>query len=731
MAIVYNEKTKIFTISTQHTTYMCGVYAGRHLMHLYYGVHVEDTDCAYLFGRDESESDLYNLKREEVPFYTTSAFEYPAFGTGDYRDNTLCVRDADGHNTCKLYYESHRILTGKPAPDGLPATFAEKKQEAETLEITLRDPVLNLAVLLRYSVFADCDAILRSVRFINEGDRTLYLERVPSACLDMQGQNFTITTLQGFTNHERSIITQPLTAGKYAVGSVCGKSSHEAQPFIMAAEPGTTQKHGEVYAMQLVYSGNFLAEAEADIMGRLRLSAGIHPQDFRWALEPHAHFDTPEAVLVYSDSGIGTMTRRFHNLYRKHLIRSPYLHCRRPIVINNWEATYFDFTDEKLVAIAKQAHELGIEMLVMDDGWFGNRNSDETSLGDWTVNESKIKCGLKSLVERINAVGMKFGIWLEPEMVSPDSDLYRTHPDWAIRVPGRPISLSRNQYVLDITRPEVEEYVYGCISRVLHSANIAYVKWDMNRSLADIGSVALDRKHAGEFYHRYVLALYRLQERMLQEFPNLLLENCCSGGGRFDAGMLYYSPQIWTSDNMDPVQRLQIQEGTAMTYPLGTMGAHVCCKQNHHTGRITPLKTRANVAMCGAFGYELDVTSLSEEEKREIAQFNKLYHKYNDICREGEYYRIASYRENHQYDCWQVVSPDKTESLVTYVQPGHEMVWVPAVFRLEGLNPHTRYRLEGTDKTYSGEMLMNAGYRQEDLWGDYESVLLHFVQDTI
>ena len=731
MAIVYNEKTKIFTISTQHTTYMCGVYAGRHLMHLYYGAHVEDADCAYLFGRDESESDLYNLKREEVPFYTTSAFEYPAFGTGDYRDNTLCVRDADGHNTCKLYYESHRILTGKPAPDGLPATFAEKKQEAETLEITLRDPVLNLAVLLRYSVFADCDAVLRSVRFVNESDRTLYLERVPSACLDMQGQDFTITTLQGFANHERNIITQPLTAGKYAVGSVCGKSSHEAQPFIMAAESGTTQKHGEVYAMQLVYSGNFLAEAEADIMGRLRLSVGIHPQDFRWTLEPHAHFDTPEAVLVYSDSGIGTMTRRFHNLYRKHLIRSPYLHCRRPIVINNWEATYFDFTDEKLAAIAKQAHELGIEMLVMDDGWFGNRNSDETGLGDWTVNENKIKCGLKSLVERINAVGMKFGIWLEPEMVSPDSDLYRAHPDWAIQVPGRPISLSRNQYVLDITRPEVEEYVYGCISRVLHSANIAYVKWDMNRSLADIGSAALDREHAGEFYHRYVLALYRLQERMLQEFPNLLLENCCSGGGRFDAGMLYYSPQIWTSDNMDPVQRLQIQEGTAMTYPLGTMGAHVCCKQNHHTGRITPLKTRANVAMCGAFGYELDVTALSEEEKREIAQFNKLYHKYNDIYREGEYYRIASYRENHQYDCWQVVSPDKTESLVTYVQPGHEMVWVPAVFRLEGLNPHARYRLEGTDKTYSGEMLMNAGYRQDDLWGDYESVLLHFVQDTL
>lgn len=727
MAIIYDEKKKIFAIHTPNTTYICCIYAGKHLMHLYYGSRVDDIDCTYLFGRDESESDLHHLKREETPFYTTSAFEYPAFGTGDYRDNTFCVRDADGHDTCQVYYESYRILNGKPALDGLPATFAQNEQDVQTLEIVLKDSVLHLTVLLRYSVFSDCDAIVRSVRFINEGNRALYLKRVPSACLDMQGQDFTITTLQGGPNHERNIVTQQLTAGKYAVGSVCGRTSHEAQPFIMAAKPGASQKYGEVYAMQLVYSGNFLAEAEADVMGRLRLSVGINPQSFCWDLEPSATFDTPEAVLVYSDSGIGTMTRRFHSLYRKHLIRSPYPHRQRPILINNWEATYYDFTDEKLVAIAKQAYELGIEMLVLDDGWFGKRNNDECSLGDWTVNEEKIKGGLKSLVERINAVGMKFGIWLEPEMVSPDSDLYREHPDWPIQIPGRHICLSRCQYVLDITRPEVEEYVYGCISRVLHSANIDYVKWDMNRCLANVGSAALNREHAGEFYHRYVLALYRLQERMLQEFPNLLLENCCGGGGRFDAGMLYYSPQIWTSDNMDPVQRLQIQEGTAMTYPLSTMGAHICCSKNHHTGRITPLKTRANVAMCGTFGYELDVTTLTEEEKQEVVQMNKLYHKYNDIYREGEYYRIASYHENQQYDCWQVVSEDKTECLVTYVQPGHEMVWVPTIFRLEGLIPDARYRLEGTDKIYSGEMLMNAGYRQEDLWGDYESVLLHFV----
>ena len=382
------------------------------------------------------------------------------------------------------------------------------------------------------------------------------------------------------------------------------------------------------------------------------------------------------------------------------------------------------------MAIAEQAKKLGIEMLVMDDGWFGKRDGDECALGDWTVNENKIRCGLKALVERVNALGLKFGIWFEPEMVSPDSDLYRAHPDWAIQAPGRELTMGRHQYVLDLTRQEVVDYVYESVASVIRSANIEYVKWDMNRQLTDLGSFGLDAEHMGEFSHRYVLGVYQLQERLLQEFPDLLLENCSGGGGRFDAGMLYYSPQIWTSDDMDPIERLSIQEGTELMYPLSTMGAHVCVCPNHSVGRVTPMETRAYVALAGTFGYELDITKLTEEEKEKAIGFNQLYHRYNDLVREGEYYRIASYRENGMYDCWQVVSQDRTESLVTYVQVRFETDQNSRRLKLDGLDPKTRYRLEGTQEVYSGEMLMNAGFLQEMIFGDYGSRLLHFVAEN-
>lgn len=728
MPITYNEKTHIFQINTENTTYLLGVYDGQYLMHLYYGERMEDTDCAYLFGRPENDQERHNLKRDRAPFFGTAAFEYPAAGTGDFRDNTLCVRDVGGHRVCQLSYDGYQILAGKPKLDGLPATFGDS---AETLEITLRDKLLGLKVLLRYSIFPDCDAITRSVKFVNEGTERLYLERVPSVCLDMENEGFTLTTLQGAWGKERRMVKTPLTPGKHAVGSICGKTSHEAQPFLMVSDAGATQTRGRVYGMNLIYSGNFLAEAEADTFDRLRLSLGIHPDGFCWVLEPEKTFDTPEAVLVYSAKGIGPMTRCFHRLYRQHLIRSPYLHRDRPILINNWEATYFNFDDEKLLSIAGEAKKLGVEMLVMDDGWFGKRDGDESGLGDWQVNEKKIRCGLKKLSENIHAEGMKFGIWFEPEMVSPDSDLNRAHPDWAIQVPGREITMGRHQYVLDITRPEVEDYVYGCMAKILRSAEIDYVKWDMNRVLTDIGSYALDADHAGEFFHRYVLALYRMQERLITEFPALLLENCCGGGGRFDAGMLYYSPQIWTSDNMDPVQRLYIQEGTALVYPISTMGAHVCCTQNHITGRHTPIRTRGRVALAGTFGYELDATQLSEEDRQVVRELNEEYHRYTHIGRDGEYYRLASVRENGQYDAWMTVSEDKREALLTYVQVNHDRDWTPSRLRLEGLDPKAKYRAEQTGIVYSGEALMKAGYLQRVLWGDFETEITYFVREDV
>lgn len=730
MSIRFNEDSKIFQINTPSTTYMMGILAEKHLMHLYYGNRMEDTDCAYLFRAAKGPETDHFLKREGFMFFEQFPFEYPAHGTGDVRDNCLRVRTEGGHRVCELHYDSYRIYKGKPSLKGMPATFEGKEagQSAETLEITMKDAVLGLKILLRYSVFEDSDALIRSVVAVNESDKKLYLEKILSVCLDMDNAEYELSTLHGTWARERHIVTRKVTEGKHVVAAVNGETSHANHPFMMLTGKGANQKQGDVYGMHFVYSGNFIAETELNYQDSIRMTLGIHPDGFEWVLDPGAEFETPEAVLVYSANGIGKMTRTYHDLYRNHLIRSKYLHKKRPILINNWEATYFDFNTDKLVDIAKEAKKLGIEMLVMDDGWFGKRNGDECGLGDWQVNEEKLPGGLKTLVDRVNAEGLKFGIWFEPEMISPDSDLYRAHPDWAIQVPGRVGTLSRHQYVLDITRQEVVDYVYECVAKVLRSANIEYVKWDMNRQLSDIGSYGLDAEHMGEFFHRYVLGVYQLQERLVTEFPDLLLENCSGGGGRFDPGMLYYSPQIWTSDNMDSVERLTIQEGTALIYPLSSMGAHICVCPNHSTGRNLPFDTRAHVAMTGTFGYELDVTKLTEEEKAQAVIFNREYHKYNEIYREGDYYRIASYRENNMYDCWQVVSKDKSEAMVTYVQVRYETRRKSVRLPLEGLDPKAKYQLEGTEEVYSGEMLMNAGYLQDLLWGDYGCKLMHFVR---
>ncbi len=725
MDIRFDAQNKIFQIHTQNTTYMMGILDDKYLMQLYYGKRLEDSHCRYLLRTDETEKEQLRRVWDEAMFYTTSAFEYPVAGIGDSRDTCLRVRSSQGHRVCKLFYDSYRIFDGKPALKGMPATFPGGTK-AQTLEITMVDPVLSLKILLRYSIFEDSDAIIKSVVAVNEGGQKLYLEKILSTCLDMDNEEYSVSTLHGDWGRERNIVTRPLSLGRFSVAGICGRTSHENHPFMMLTGKNANQKQGDVYGMNFVYSGNFIAEAEVNEQDMVRMSMGIHPDGFQWVLDPGASFETPEAVLVYSSEGIGGMTRCFHNLYRNHLIRSPWLHKKRPILINNWEATYFNFDDEKLVDIARTAKELGIEMLVMDDGWFGNRNYVDTGLGDWFVNEDKLKGGLGSLVERINAVGMKFGIWFEPEMISPGSRLYEEHPDWAMQVPGRPITKKRYQYVLDLTRQDVVDYVYEMVASVLRQANIEYVKWDMNRHLTDAGSVCLDAEHMGEFYHRYVLGVYQMQERLIKEFPNLLLENCCGGGGRFDPGMLYYSPQIWTSDDMDPVERLAIQEGTALVYPLSTMGAHVCVCPNHSTGRTTPLTTRANVALSGTFGYELDVTMLSEEEKELAASYNRKYHEYNDIYREGDYYRIASSRENRLYDCWQVVSKDKSETLVTFVQTGFKTRFRSHRLVLEGLDEESCYQLVGTEQVYSGEALMKAGYLQNMLKGDYESRILHF-----
>lgn len=725
MGIQYYEEQRIYKLDTPHTSYvMAAVDKENFLGHVYYGEKLEDYNLGYLLRTDEAPFVPSSNNRERCSFMDSFPAEYAGHGLGDYRDGCISVRSKGGYSGINLTVVSHDIYGGKKKLDGLPATFGTE-EDCTTLDIHCEDAVLGIKATLTYTVFEDVDAITRSIKVTNASEDEIYLTKVLSACLDMDNKEFDHITLHGSWARERRIQRQPVGYGKYGVSSLRGEPGHQEHPFMALATKGATEDVGEVYAMNLVYSGNFLAQEEMSQFDSVRMVIGIYPEDFCWKLNPQESFQAPEAVLVYSAQGIGGMTRTFHDLYRKHLIRSPYRNKKRPILINNWEATYFDFDTEKLLQIAAQASQLGIEMLVMDDGWFGARNSDNCALGDWQVNEGKLKGGLKYLVDEVNKLGMKFGIWFEPEMISPDSELYRAHPDWAIAVPGRAAAMAREQYVLDLTRKEVRDYAYECVARILRGANIEYVKWDMNRPLCDIGSAALPADRQGELYHRYVLGLYEMQERLITEFPELLLENCSGGGARFDAGMLYYSPQIWCSDDTDAVERLMIHEGTALIYPLSSMGAHVSDCPNHALGRTTPFETRGYVALAGTFGYELDVTKIPEEDRAMIPEQVAMYHKYNDLVREGDYYRIASFGENHSYDCYEVVRKDKKEALVTYVQVLNRPSFRSRHICLKGLEAKTKYRVEGMEGAYLGETLMKAGIPVERFWGDFKGKLIH------
>lgn len=726
MGILYDEKQKLFCLHTKTTSYVIGIADG-YVGHAYYGKKLEGLEGVFsLLRTGEAPFVPSKNRREKGSFADTFPTEYSTWGVGDYRESSLNVRTVSGHRACELNYVNHEIFDGKKPLEGMPSTFAQNHEGVHTLEIHCEDKAIGLKVILSYSIFDDSDAVIRSVRLVNEGSERLYVEKVLSACMDMDNENFKMLSLSGSWARERHMTECEVTYGKHSVSSVRGESSHQEHPFMALMTPDTTEDAGDVYAMHFVYSGNFLALSEASQFNSVRMVMGIHPEGFEWVLAPGEAFQAPEVVCVYSDAGLGKMSRTFHDLYRNHLIQSPYLHKARPILINNWEATYFDFNTDKLVAIAKEAKKAGVEMLVMDDGWFGHRSSDDSSLGDWVVNEEKLPGGLNTLVEKVKAEGLLFGIWFEPEMISPDSKLYEAHPDWAIQIPGRRATESRAQYVLDLSRPEVVDYAYECVAKILRSADISYVKWDMNRQLTDVGSFYLDSEHQGELYHRYVLGVYELQERLVTEFPQLLLENCSGGGARFDPGMLYYSPQIWCSDDTDAIERLQIQEGTALIYPLSCMGAHVSDCPNHTVGRTTPFTTRGHVALAGTFGYELDITKISQEDRDEMKSQTEMYHKYHPLVREGDYYRIASWRKNHLYDCWAVVAKNQSEALVTYVQVLSEANFKSRRIRLKGLDAMAKYRLEETGEIYAGSVLMNAGFSVSRDFGDFISHLYHF-----
>jgi alpha-galactosidase len=655
--------------------------------------------------------------------------EFPTYGSSDFRQPTLEVfQPATGSRILALRYASHTIAKGKPSLDGLPATFAENPADADTLTLVLEDKLLNLRVELLYTAFAQHPVITRSVRIINAGSASLELRRALSASLDLNagfsGHKF--IQLSGAWARERDAHVSALRPGVQSVESRRGTSSHQHNPFFALAEFGDHEDHGEVRGFNLVYSGNFLAQVELDQFATARAQLGINPFDFAWQLDAGASFQTPEAVLVFSSEGLGGMSRALHRFYRRHLLPVAWRDKPRPILVNNWEATYFDFTAEKLEAIASTGAELGVELFVLDDGWFGKRDNDKSSLGDWVVDRKKLPGGLTDLAQRINARGVQFGLWFEPEMISPDSDLYRAHPDWCIHVPSRARTEGRNQLVLDFSRAEVREELYNCISKILRETPITYVKWDMNRHLTEVGSAALPAARQQETAHRFVLGLYEIMGRFVRDFPHILFEGCSGGGGRFDPGILCYMPQIWTSDDSDAIARLRIQYGTSLAYPFSTMAAHVSAVPNHQVGRVTSFRTRGDVAFTGAFGYELDLAALLPDEKAEVKRQTAFYKQIRPLLLTGDLYRLKN--PHHSTEAaWMIVAADASEALVTHVTTLAEPNAPYRYLKLRGLNPAKTYRVRCNDAEtlIAGDVLVHSGLHVPVAPADFFSVQWH------
>lgn len=726
MPITYDSASRIFKLDAASSTYAFMVHEEGYLVHLYYGPKVLDRNLSHLMYRGWYDSLSPRNPKVKDPRFSLDFIpqECPGSSNGDFRISALEVRGPSGDTVTDLRYVGYKLLPGKPALPGLPATFASEG-EAETLEVEMADPVTHVKVVLLYTVFEAYDAIARSMRVENAGDSPLELERAYSMCLELPSMDYDMVHLYGRWAKENTTVRHPLQHGIQAIQSKRGMTGPNHNPFVALARHGSGEEHGEAIGVSLVYSGNFSMEIEVDTPGCPRVLAGMNPNTFRWRLEPGESFQTPEALTVFSQAGLGGMSRSFHKLFMDHLMRSQWTKKKRPLLINDWEAAVFDFDDQLLVEFAEEAKKLGIEMLVMDDGWFGARNNDHQGLGDWQVNETKLKGGLKSLIDRVNAAGLKFGIWYEPEMVNPDSDLYRAHPDWIIQAPGRDGSLSRNQCVLDMTRPEVRENIFQQMSDVIGSHNIEYIKWDCNRNITEAGNAILPPERQGEFFHRYVLGVYELMDRVTTAFPHILLENCSSGGARFDPGMLYYSPQIWTSDCTDPIERLTIQMGASLCYPPACMGAHVSASSR------AGFETKGNVAMMGSHGFELDPRKLTPEEKEIAKRQAADYHKYYNLTHYGDLYRLTDPAVDRFFCDWELVSPDKTEALFTRV-----VMRKPENFyqtkRLRGLDPDRMYRDEETGEVFSGALLMSAGIDLSLPWPGQEdgsSVVKHFIAE--
>ncbi len=744
MSIVYDAAARTLTLNTRESSYQMQIGPLGHLLHTYYGRRAEGDLSPLHRLKDVGFSPNPHELGEQTRGWSLDTLpqELSGANAGDFRTPSVCARLADGRRGADLRYVRHEIRKGKYSLSGLPAAF-DPDGEAETLSVTLKDPALGLEAELLYAVYESRDVITRALRLRNGGEEALSLEKAASCCLDLPFGDWDLLHFHGRHAMERQPERLPVRNGAMALGSRRVASSHQHNPFLILCDRHANEDAGDCLGMMLVYSGSFEMTVEQDQMGSVRLVSGIQSEGFSWRLAPGESFEAPEVLLCFRHDGLNALSRRFHRFLRQALCRSRFRSAPRPVLLNNWEATYFDFDAEKILALARQAKELGVELLVLDDGWFGRRNDDHSSLGDWFVNGQKLPGGLEELIRGVKDLGLQFGLWVEPEMISEDSELFRAHPDWALQVPGRAPALSRSQLALDLSRPEVSDWICETVAGLLRRYDIDYIKWDANRSLTDLWSPALPPERQGELAHRCTLGLYGVLDRLTAEFPDVLFEGCSGGGGRFDAGMLAYFPQIWCSDDTDPIERLVIQRGTGYGYPLSSVGAHVSASPNHQTGRHTPLDTRAAVAMAGGFGYELDPGKLREEEKERIRGQIRRFREVSALLREGDLYRLTELDDPRDYEAWQVVSPERDESLLTLVLTHPRANPRPLHLRLKGLDPAAAYRLrrveyldaclpepgEELPRLWSGAALLYAGLTLPRLMGDYPAVVIHLIKE--
>lgn len=731
ISVKKTENEVLFTLSTDNSSYQMKADQYGVLLHLYYGKKLNEgddlsdlifmTDMGFCgnpacVGKNRTYS-LDNLPQE-----------ISGFGVGDYRDSMIALLHDDGSRAAEFRFDSYEILDGSYKVDGMPALYDTSVTKGETLVITMREVASDVFIKLYYGVYEKENIITRAAKIRNKGQRTITVEKLLSMNLDMMFFNPDMIYFTGRHALERAPERVSVKHAKIEIGSVRGTSSHQYNPSFILCDKNANEDSGSCYGFCLVYSGNFIAAAQKDQKNQVRVQMGIHPTGFSYLLKQDEELMAPQVIMSFSDNGFATLSQQYHDILRENMCRGKYKHEKRPVLINNWEATYFDFNGEKLLNIAKQASQLGIEMLVLDDGWFGKRDSDFSGLGDWFVNEKKLEGSLKQLGESVNAMGMKFGLWFEPEMISEDSDLYRAHPEWAVAIPGREPNRGRYQLTLDMSRADVRDYLLERMTEILNNAPIMYVKWDLNRSICDMYSYASGKEHSGELYHKYVLGVYDLLERLLARFPDLLLEGCSGGGGRFDAAMLYYSPQIWCSDNTDAVNRLTIQYGTSFFYPISSVGSHVSICPNHQTGRTVPFRTRGDVALAGSFGYELDLGKISDEEKEQVKEQIAQFHACYDLTHEGDYYRLTTL-DNDDCMAWAFVAKDKRKAMLTLVKTQSEGNPVPTHICMKGLDCNKRYKCifkNDTSVINSGAAFVNAGITIPWIMMQYESAIIQF-----